>query len=253
MIRHLVVATTAAAGVVLLAPTPAHARIEPQSLAVPVQSRPSDIVAATAATLRVTVRRGDTLSGLAAKYCGSWSRWPAIDRANSIIRDPDLIYVGQRLSIPCARANRTASRSTPRPAAHAAAWVHPLRSGRLTSCFGPRWGSFHRGIDLAAPTGTRVRAAHAGVIVSAGWRWTGYGISIVVRHGNGTYTHYAHLSRESVSRGQHVSAGQTIGRVGSTGDSTGPHLHFEVMRHGLLGHQVNPARWLRNHGVRSGC
>jgi murein DD-endopeptidase MepM/ murein hydrolase activator NlpD len=129
--------------------------------------------------------------------------------------------------------------------------VNPLPGGETTSCYGPRWGVLHAGIDLAAPAGTPVRAAGAGRVVSAGWAYAGYGISVVVDHGNGYLTHYAHLSAATVHVGQRVAAGQQVGREGSTGDSTGPHLHFEV--HKGMWRQVDPAPWLRARGVRVGC
>ncbi|HVM27093.1 MAG TPA: M23 family metallopeptidase, partial [Mycobacteriales bacterium] len=82
-------------------------------------------------------------------------------------------------------------------------------------------------------------------VVSAGWEG-GYGKAVRIRHKDGTQTLYAHLSSISVGSGERVSAGQRIGREGSTGNSTGPHLHFEVR---VGGNPVNPLRWLRNHGV----
>ena len=123
-------------------------------------------------------------------------------------------------------------------------WVLPA-SGRLSSRFGPRWGSFHPGIDIAAPTGQPVQAAAAGTVMSAGWGG-GYGNLIRIRHSSGTVTVYAHMSRLLVADGQTVSAGELIGEIGSTGFSTGPHLHFEV-RPGDAA--IDPLAWLHAHGV----
>jgi murein DD-endopeptidase MepM/ murein hydrolase activator NlpD len=121
-----------------------------------------------------------------------------------------------------------------------------------TSCFGQRWGRLHAGVDLATPHGTPIRAAGAGRVTDAGWLFGGYGISVVVDHGNGVLTHYAHASTLKVSPGDRVSPGETIALEGSTGNSTGPHLHFEV--HRGLWNQVNPAGWLRDRGVKiNGC
>lgn len=136
----------------------------------------------------------------------------------------------------------------PKPAPR---WQNPMPSGHLTSCYGQRWGTLHAGIDIAAPSGTPVRAVGAGRVVSAGWNYGGYGISVMVDHGNGYLTHYAHLSAARVRPGQRVAAGTIIGREGSTGDSTGPHLHFEV--HKGQWRQISPAPWLRARGVRIGC
>jgi murein DD-endopeptidase MepM/ murein hydrolase activator NlpD len=110
-------------------------------------------------------------------------------------------------------------------------------NGRLTSGYGWRTHpisgarSFHAGVDFGAPTGSPIYAAESGTVYSAGWRG-GYGNTIVIEHGGGLTTLYAHQSRFAVSAGQQVSRGQVIGYVGSTGQSTGPHLHFEVRVNG---------------------
>src|SRR5690606_14465922 len=101
-----------------------------------------------------------------------------------------------------------------------------MPGARVTSCFGPRWGVLHAGIDLAKPANTPVYAAGAGRVTAAGWVYSGYGISVMIDHGNGYLTHYAHLNEATVNVGDRVAAGDLIGREGSTGDSTGPHLHF---------------------------
>jgi len=106
----------------------------------------------------------------------------------------------------------------------------PVRAG-ITSGFGPRGDRFHAGLDLDAPYGARVRAARSGVVGFAGWN-DGYGNLVTVEHGNGVETRYGHLSRISVGPGTRVSMGTVLGRVGATGDATGPHLHFEVRYRG---------------------
>jgi len=112
-------------------------------------------------------------------------------------------------------------------------------SGTLTSGFGPRWGSMHEGIDIAAPFGTPVRAAAAGRVIIAGFSG-GYGNLVVIDHGSGMATAYAHLSAIYAGGGS-VGQGQSIGAVGSTGHSTGNHLHFEVR---INGSPVNPLGYL---------
>jgi peptidoglycan hydrolase-like protein with peptidoglycan-binding domain len=97
-----------------------------------------------------------------------------------------------------------------------------------TDGFGPRGVRFHTGLDYSADQGTRVHAAAAGRVVTIGWDPAGYGTYVVVKHAHRNYTWYAHLSRATVQAGAFVSAGATIGLVGSTGDATGPHLHFEL-------------------------
>lgn len=118
----------------------------------------------------------------------------------------------------------------------------PLR-GIITSRFGPRWGEMHTGIDIDGVTGQPVRVADGGTVVSAGWEG-GYGYAVQVRHSSRLYTYYAHLSRIAVRPGQAVSKGQVIGYVGSTGRSTGSHLHFEVRRCASPSCAVNPLGFL---------
>jgi murein DD-endopeptidase MepM/ murein hydrolase activator NlpD len=199
------------------------------------------------------------LSALAARFCGSWSKWPSLFAANPSIKDANRIYVGQRLTINCnlpARATGTAaSRSTTRTTTiPAGAWVSPLASYRLTSCYGMRWGALHAGLDMAVPGGTPIRSVAAGVVVRTGWIGRGYGLETIVRHADGWYSHYAHQSSVIVHAGQSVAAGQQIGRAGHTGNATGDHLHFELSKVStIFGHQQSPAPILRAHGVRIGC
>ncbi len=125
-------------------------------------------------------------------------------------------------------------------------YVWPVH-GRLTSYFGRRnlgmgTAAFHRGIDVAAPTGTPIVAARSGTVTFAGWSARGYGNLVRIRHPGGAETWYAHASRILVSVGQHVSQGQTIALVGSTGLSTGPHLHFELH---VGGRAIDPLHELR--------
>ncbi|MDA3005688.1 MAG: M23 family metallopeptidase, partial [Actinomycetota bacterium] len=105
-------------------------------------------------------------------------------------------------------------------------------SGQLSSGFGPRWGRMHQGIDVAAPTGRPITAAKSGKVIVAGSSG-GYGNLVVIDHGGGLSTAYAHQSRIAVRVGQPVTQGGLIGFVGSTGFSTGPHLHFEVRVNGV--------------------
>ena len=119
----------------------------------------------------------------------------------------------------------------------------PLTGGVITSRFGSRESirsSPHRGMDIAAPYGTSIKAAAAGTVTLSGWNGT-YGYCIKISHGNGTETLYGHCSKLLVSVGQKVSAGQVIAKVGSTGNSTGNHLHFEVRKNGVL---YNPQNYV---------
>jgi murein DD-endopeptidase MepM/ murein hydrolase activator NlpD len=113
--------------------------------------------------------------------------------------------------------------------------------GPVTSPFGERWGRLHAGIDFGAPSGAPVGAGGRGTVSFAGWNSGGYGNLVVIDHRLGFQSWYAHLSRVSVPPGQRVSGGTRIGAVGSTGASTGPHLHFEVRRNGT---PVDPSGYL---------
>jgi murein DD-endopeptidase MepM/ murein hydrolase activator NlpD len=160
------------------------------------------------------------------------------------------------------RANRAARTPLNAPTKAAArakvaipAWVKPMRSYDLTSCYEYRtdpYPQFHQGIDFANVSGTPIRSVHAGKVIMAGDNGDGYGNKVVVNHGDGTYALYGHGSRLAVHDGQKVVAGQVISYEGSSGDSTGPHLHFEIWK-GSEWHRIEPAKFLRAHGVKVGC
>ncbi|MFE9664129.1 transglycosylase family protein [Streptomyces sp. NPDC005955] len=115
---------------------------------------------------------------------------------------------------------------------------------------GRHWSKgYHTGIDFPVPTGTSVRSVANGQVVSAGWAGS-YGYQVIVRHTDGRYSQYAHLSAISVRSGQSVVSGQRIGRSGNTGNSTGPHLHFEIRTGPGFGTDIDPVAYLRAGGVR---
>lgn len=119
-------------------------------------------------------------------------------------------------------------------------FIKPISGGRLSSGFGARWGTVHQGIDWACSTGTSIMASCGGTVIQAGW-YGGYGYCVTIQHGNGMQTRYAHMSRVLVSVGDYVQQGEVIGRSGSTGNSTGPHVHFEIIVNGI---KVNPLTYL---------
>lgn len=133
---------------------------------------------------------------------------------------------------------KLASRGT---ASAAIKGLWPVR-GSISSGFGTRWGKLHKGIDIAAPTGTDVHAFMAGTVTFSGWDNGGYGYLVIIKHSNGLSTYYGHNSKLLVKSGQNVDAGQHIADVGSTGDSTGPHCHFEIRKNGT---PVNPIPYLK--------
>ncbi|GGV71225.1 MULTISPECIES: M23 family metallopeptidase [Streptomyces] len=156
-----------------------------------------------------------------------------------------------------ANAAETTAAPTAAAAKTAATWVDPVQHYSLSASFnqgGSHWAHKHSGQDFAVPIGTNVVAAHGGTVVKAGPNGAGdgpaYGNAIVIKHGNGLYTQYAHLSRVDVKVGQVVTTGQHIGLSGNTGNSTGPHLHFEVRTTPNYGSAVNPVTFLRAHGVK---
>lgn len=177
-----------------------------------------------------TVKPGETLATIAASYGVSEE---TVRRANSVWEEP---RAGTQIFIPNPK-------TVPWPKAETISFLWPV-GGPISSPFGPRihpiFGvpSFHTGIDIAVPEGTAVRAAAAGTVTFAGWdRETGFGVLVIIDHGNGYETYYAHLAKLLVSPGQRVSPGEIIALSGNTGLSTGPHLHFEVQ---YLGSPVDP-------------
>lgn len=139
-------------------------------------------------------------------------------------------------------ASRAAREEARRPKA-----VMPVQ-GRITSNYGPRWGTTHYGLDIAAPMLTPEYAAADGIVLRAGPA-SGFGLAIYILHDDGDVTVYGHMEKIVVEAGQTVRAGDTIALVGSRGQSTGPHLHFEAWEGGLDGRRADPLQWLRERGV----
>ncbi|MGW6705757.1 M23 family metallopeptidase [Streptomyces sp. NPDC054956] len=152
-----------------------------------------------------------------------------------------------------AQAGAQAAAAAAKPAG---AWEKPVSSYTLSATFGKggsMWSHKHSGQDFAVPVGTPVDAVSAGVVVKAGPNGGGdgpaYGNAIVIKHANNTYSQYAHLSRIQVKIGQKVGKGQRIALSGNTGNSSGPHLHFEIRTTPNYGSAVNPVAFLRQVGV----
>jgi murein DD-endopeptidase MepM/ murein hydrolase activator NlpD len=135
-----------------------------------------------------------------------------------------------------------------RAAALAHRWVKPVSGYTLTSGFGFRWGKMHPAQDLACPVGTPVHALSTGTVVFAGWSNEGYGYLVKIQYWDGTVSWMAHNSRLLVSLGDKVTPGQKVSYSGSTGHSTGPHVHLEI--HPGDGSAVPPSTWLAKRGVR---
>ncbi|MFD4256564.1 M23 family metallopeptidase [Streptomyces sp. NPDC058534] len=156
----------------------------------------------------------------------------------------------EKASAKKATAKKTATKKK------AASWVDPVKKYELSASFaqnGGMWASKHSGQDFAVPIGTNVVATHGGTVVKAGGNGAGdgpaYGNAVVIKHGNGTYSQYAHLSKVNVKAGQVVKTGQSIAKSGNTGNSSGPHLHFEIRTTANYGSAVDPVSFLRDKGV----
>jgi murein DD-endopeptidase MepM/ murein hydrolase activator NlpD len=148
---------------------------------------------------------------------------------------------------------RAAAKAAADRKARIAGWETPTTHYVLGAGYhqvGKHWIHTHSGQDFVVPSGTSVRAAHTGTVVTAGWGGA-YGNNIVIKHGAHLYTQYGHLSKIGVHVGQKVITGQEIGKSGSTGNSTGPHLHFEVRTSPYYGSSVEPLHFLKVHGVNA--
>ncbi|MEU9005761.1 LysM peptidoglycan-binding domain-containing M23 family metallopeptidase [Streptomyces sp. NPDC048551] len=160
---------------------------------------------------------------------------------------------GQRTRVPAQRpapAGSTAPAESAAPAT-GSGFVAPVDGGTSTPYHqsGSMWSSgYHTGVDFIASTGTTVKAVGAGTVVSAGWGGA-YGNEVIIKHADGKYSQYGHLSQLSVSAGQSVTAGQRIGLSGATGNVTGPHLHFEIRTGPSYGSDIDPLAYLRSKGV----
>ena len=159
----------------------------------------------------------------------------------------ELDDAGARRSITEAEAQARLGELAASRAARAPKTVLPTQ-GRLTTCYCMRWGQMHWGIDLAAPLGTPIYAATDGVVLRAGPA-SGFGNAVYIQDADGNVHIYGHMRYYSVRAGDVVSAGDQIAKVGNQGQSTGPHLHYEIHRGGMQGRRIDPQDWLVQHGV----
>lgn len=190
------------------------------------------------------VKSGETLSEIALRYGVNVH---SLAVANGI-ENPARIYIGMILSIPSAQTGSNSVRyasvgegvcsDVELSQTGTGYFVRPTRGYIVTQRFLP----WHAGIDLAADTGTDVYASDGGTVVFSGWNSAGYGYLVILDHNNGWRSYYAHLSRIDVGCNQWIPRGSIIGEIGSTGNSTGPHLHFEILRFGI---SVNPEGYIR--------
>jgi murein DD-endopeptidase MepM/ murein hydrolase activator NlpD len=181
------------------------------------------------------IQAGDTLWGIAAQYNISTSD---LVRLNANVNPNDL-KVGDQLVLPD-NLHRVPIKEPSRSFNMSPMLFSWPLSGIITSAFGWRKSGFHHGLDIAADTGTPIRACAAGKVVFAGWKSV-YGRTVVIEHYNGEQTLYGHTSKIYVTDGQRVVKGQKIAAVGATGNATGPHLHLEIKK---AGQALNPIKYL---------
>lgn len=189
------------------------------------------------------VRRGETIGTIARRYKVEEREILEFNE----IADTTIIAVGNKLIIPEGAPPAVPRPVTPRPVGPTLPPPPVLVSGKgmivpATYRRISQWFTYrHSGIDMAGPRGTPIHAALDGVVVFSGWA-RGYGYSILIDHGNGLATRYAHDAKNFVTKGERVERGQTIALMGSTGRSTGPHVHFETIVNGRF---VNPLRYIK--------
>ena len=188
------------------------------------------------------IGRNDTVAKIAQRYGVSADNILAYNKISSTsltIGQTIVIPGGRPPAPPAAAVARTAPVSPiTAPGSSSTRLLWPTDARRITQYYTWR----HGGVDIAGPSGTTIYAAEEGIIEVAGWNRGGYGYYIIIDHGGGLKTLYAHNSKLQVAAGDRVERGQRIANVGSTGRSTGPHLHFEVR---LRGGRTNPLNYIR--------
>ncbi|MDX6353576.1 MAG: hypothetical protein QOF98_479 [Streptomyces sp.] len=242
--------------------TPAQAAPAQAVTATPVSAKASAPASTPAKANTYDVASGDTLSAIARTHNvgGGWHTLYT-DNKSVVGADPNLILPGQRLTL------NGAAEATPAPSssdttssggdssgsdAGSSGWTKPVGDAPIGTGYdvaGSSWSSgYHTGVDFLVGSGTDVHAVGAGTVVSAGWDGA-YGNDVIIKHSDGKYTLYGHLSQVAVSAGQTVTEDQQIGLSGATGNVTGPHLHFEVRTTPDYGSDIDPVAYLASHGV----
>ncbi|MFE7711313.1 peptidoglycan DD-metalloendopeptidase family protein [Streptomyces sp. NPDC057486] len=281
------VAAVGAGGAVIALPllgaTGAHAAEQAaptaQSAATHVAVEAAPVAKKQVETRTYSVVAGDYLSKIAAEQQveGGWQKLYE-DNREVVGENPSLIFPGMKLTLGGKPAGSAAAdtQSAPAPSTSSAdkstsqskasesaktsaaavqstnsGYVHPV-PGKHTTAYrasGANWSSgSHTGIDFPVATGTSVKAITSGTVVTAGWGGA-YGNQVVIKHADGHYSQYGHMSSLSVSAGQTVTAGQQVGLSGATGNATGPHLHFEVRTGPAYGSDIDPIAYLASHGI----
>ncbi|MEV7237356.1 LysM peptidoglycan-binding domain-containing M23 family metallopeptidase [Streptomyces sp. NPDC051020] len=259
-----------------------------QSAATHAAAEAAPVVKKQAETRTYSVADGDNLSKIAAEQQveGGWQKLYQ-DNRTVVGENPSLIFPGMKLTLGGKSAGSAATtdttQSAPAPSkapstssadksasqskasdsvktttasasagqSNSSGYVHPVPGNHTTAyrASGSNWSSgSHTGIDFPVPTGTSVKAITSGTVVTAGWGGA-YGNQVVIKHADGHYSQYGHMSSLSVSAGQTVTAGQQVGLSGATGNATGPHLHFEIRTGPAYGSDIDPIAYLASHGI----
>lgn len=244
----------------------------PAAVRIVLEGRPDDLMRgqhvlsqANLAVVNALAKRQRVEARLAADGARAANAWQVLERRTAELaalkRDIERKLEDAKQRLQSRAAASVAAGSCPGavpldlPSAHTTrAWVTPVEHYELSAPYGSggaRWAHRHTGQDFAVPIGTPVRAAGAGRVarVMCGG---GFGMQVVIEHPGGYYTQYAHLAGVAVDPGQRVAAGQWIAQSGTTGNSTGPHLHFEVRVTPEMGSAVDPVPWLAARGVQVG-
>lgn len=205
------------------------------------------------------VKSGDTLSGISRTELHT-TNWKPLYEANrkTVGADPDLIFPGQKLDMPTTNLKKLAveepaEKKVVTEAAPTVSVSPPLANPHVIQSYhnaGAYTLGYHTGTDFAARTGTPVKAVAAGTVVASD-RSSSYGTNVLIKHDDGTYSLYAHLSSKTVFPGAKVPAGRMVGLSGSSGNSTGPHLHLEIRTEASFGagNFLDPIKWLRDKGL----
>jgi murein DD-endopeptidase MepM/ murein hydrolase activator NlpD len=221
-------------------------------------AKPATAAAAKAAGGTYEVVHGDTLASIARTHhvVGGWQQLYAQNKS-VIGAHADAIHPGEHLVLTGATVAHPAAKTAVKTVAKTAAtsstgWMKPVGDAAIGTGYkasGSLWSSgSHTGVDFLVNSGTPVHVVAAGTVVSAGWDGA-YGNDVIVKHADGKYTLYGHLSQALVSAGQTVTEGQQIGVSGATGNVTGPHLHFEVRTTPDYGSDIDPVAYMGSHGV----
>lgn len=223
---------------------------------VPTPKPPTTTPATPATSSKYEVKSGDTLSSISRVELHKDNWKPLYEANKEVVGDnPNLIFPGQDLVLPDGKAEKSVAKEATTKVVEApkSDVVLPIAGGTPSQGYGNPGDytlGYHTGTDFSAPVGTVVKAIAAGTVVASDTS-SAYGVNVQIKHEDGTYSLYAHLSAKTVFPGDKVTAGRMIGQVGTTGNTTGPHLHLEVRTSPSFGagNFLDAMKWLRENGL----